>query len=342
MLTTYCAAWGVYYLVQDSIRRTVISKRKRRYRRTVREARQQQQGQGQGKDDDAGSDSDSPTAIADVAARRRAVSERFAPLSVLGRYVNPFPEWREQGAWEFVLWKSWYVLTTGRLWYDGGIGRLKRTLEGRDLIAKTLPVTLPDWRAYPSPSPAEQHDNLEDTVLISKSDLNEQGQAQSDERGTTTTTPTPRSGNLTYTWIGQSTFLLSYGGLTILTDPVFGVQPVPSVFSPTRITDLPCSIADILAHTRLDVVLISHNHYDHFDADVVPHVPESVTWIVPLGMRGLLKKSGVKRDDKIVELTWWEMRELEFAQAPQVKLGIQAVPALHWSARTPLDTNQSL
>lgn len=135
--------------------------------------------------------------------------------------------------------------------------------------------------------------------------------------------------------------LISYAGLNILTDPVFGAQPVASVFSPTRITPTPCTMGELVSNVSLDVVLVSHNHYDHFDASVVPLIPESATWIVPLGMRGLLTTSGKKTQEKIIELDWWQMKELQFS-AGQGTLKVQSIPAMHWSARTPLDTNQSL
>lgn len=139
--------------------------------------------------------------------------------------------------------------------------------------------------------------------------------------------------------MGQSTFLIAYAGMTILTDPVFEVQPVPSAWSPNRITDVPCTIQDIVSRVQLDIVLVSHNHFDHFDSRCVAHVPDTTTWIVPLGMRKLLRSCGVKNDHQIIELTWWEMKELDFHGT---RLDIQSIPAIHWSGRGPFDVNQSL
>jgi N-acyl-phosphatidylethanolamine-hydrolysing phospholipase D len=173
-VTGYCAAWGVYYLVQDTIRNSTISKRKRRFDNRVRRS------------------SSTPSRDVPKEERKAAVIERFASLSVLGRYVNPFSEWREQGAWEYVAWKSWILFIQGRLWYDGGLKKLKKTKEGRARIEGVLPVRQPDWDKYPqtasSRSPAEE----EDWHRMSKSDFEGEG-------GALSRLPS-EDGKIRYTW----------------------------------------------------------------------------------------------------------------------------------------------
>lgn len=143
------------------------------------------------------------------------------------------------------------------------------------------------------------------------------------------------------------------------------MQPIPSIFSPNRLNrTLPATLQEIVAKVNLDVILVTHNHFDHFDTAVVHLIPQTATWVVPMGMRSLLEKSGA-RSDRIVELDWWQERVLTFStqaagsaavatatskarfnssrQRQQNKrLNVRAFPALHWSARTGIDTNQSL
>lgn len=307
------------------MRRRIIKKRKQRHQKRIQEREQRQW---------------APSASRADQDEIQAIQDRFGSLSVLGRYCNPFPEWREQGAWEFVVWKTWYVLTTGKLWSDGGVGKARRSEEGKQRILETLPSTTPSWQKYKKSTDNSGVGGGAATPTLDEESWDKLSKSELTEKPGRSSSPSSSSDSLRYTWIGQSTMLLSYADLNILTDPVFGVQPVPSIFSPTRITPQPCTIADLVANVSLDVVVVSHNHYDHFDADVVPHIPEHVTWVVPLGMRGLLTRCGKERQDKIVELDWWEMRELQFG--PSASLRVKSIPAMHWSARTPLDTNQSL
>ena len=73
----------------------------------------------------------------------------------------------------------------------------------------------------------------------------------------------PNQGVPQYTWIGHSTFLIQYRGLNILTDPIFSERASPVSFAgPKRYTPPALSPSDL---PRIDVVVISHNHYDHLD-----------------------------------------------------------------------------
>jgi L-ascorbate metabolism protein UlaG (beta-lactamase superfamily) len=85
----------------------------------------------------------------------------------------------------------------------------------------------------------------------------------------------------------------------------------------------------------LDVVLISHSHYDHLDRTAVKRIarlhPEA-QWIVPLGLGGYIRPWGARR---IVELDWWQETEAR-------GLRVTATPARHFSARRPGDRNRTL
>ena len=140
--------------------------------------------------------------------------------------------------------------------------------------------------------------------------------------------------NPSVTWIGHATMFVRLAGKNILFDPVFAERASPFAFAgPKRIVPLPIDIADL---PRIDVVLISHNHYDHLDADAVARLaamPQgSPRFIVPLGLKAWFATLGITKVD---EYDWWqETREGE--------LSITFVPVQHWSRRRLDDTNQTL
>ncbi len=162
----------------------------------------------------------------------------------------------------------------------------------------------------------------------------------------------PRGGvdEHTATWIGHSTVLLQIGGLNVLTDPVFSPRASPVQWAgPLRIMP-PALPIELLP--PLDVVAISHNHYDHLDRLAVKQIalanPEA-TWIAPLGLGRFIRRWGARR---VVELDWWESaRESGIGSGESRESGkheirstleITATPARHFSARWFGDRNRSL
>jgi len=137
----------------------------------------------------------------------------------------------------------------------------------------------------------------------------------------------------TATWIGHSTILLQSGGLNIITDPVFSERAFPEQWlGPRRV--MPPGMA-IDALPPLDIVLLSHSHYDHLDKPAVKQLARAhplATWIVPLGLGSYVRGWGVR---EIVELDWWQKTEVK-------GLHITATPARHFSARRIGDRNKSL
>jgi N-acyl-phosphatidylethanolamine-hydrolysing phospholipase D len=126
---------------------------------------------------------------------------------------------------------------------------------------------------------------------------------------------------------------MEFGGCRVLTDPMLGeyASPVPSarlrrwVPAPVAPEGLP----------RIDVVLLSHNHYDHLDAPTVRRLARlqpDTAWCVPLGLAALLRRLGVRR---VHEFDWWEERQVGAAH-------VAAVPAQHFSARGVHDRNRTL
>ena len=142
-------------------------------------------------------------------------------------------------------------------------------------------------------------------------------------------TPAPKG--LNTTWLGHSTLLIQVDGHRIITDPV--LEKRVSLLGPSRFTPLP---EMDLSHIRhVDLVLISHNHYDHLNRfSIQTLAPVTQRFLVPLGVGPTLEKWGVPRE-KIQELDWWDNVTLG-------DLTLTATPAQHFSGRTPLDANKTL
>jgi L-ascorbate metabolism protein UlaG (beta-lactamase superfamily) len=142
----------------------------------------------------------------------------------------------------------------------------------------------------------------------------------------------------TVTWLGHSTALWQVNGLNLITDPHLGPRASPVGFAgPKRLTPVPLPLAEL---PRIDVVLISHNHYDHLDRDTVlalnrqPGGPP--LFVVPLGVDLWMQAEGITR---VQRMDWWDTLPLP---APGGALQLHFVPVQHWSSRTPFDRNATL
>jgi L-ascorbate metabolism protein UlaG (beta-lactamase superfamily) len=145
-------------------------------------------------------------------------------------------------------------------------------------------------------------------------------------------------GDATVTWIGHSTMLWQVAGLNLLTDPHFTQRASPfDWIGPPREVPLPATLAEL---PRIDVVLISHNHYDHLDRATVRQLAAQPggppLFLVPLGVDLWLRAEGI---DRVQRLDWWDRLELE---SPVGRVTAHFVPAQHWSSRTPWDRNATL
>ncbi|MEP6621816.1 MAG: MBL fold metallo-hydrolase [bacterium] len=135
------------------------------------------------------------------------------------------------------------------------------------------------------------------------------------------------------TWIGHSTVLLQMSGLNVLTDPVWSDRASPLKWiGPKRIMTPALPLAGL---PPLDVILISHSHYDHLDKRTVRQLARehaNAAWIVPLRLGQLLRDWGART---IIELDWWQSASVKSMQ-------ITATPARHFSARGINDRNETL
>ena len=140
--------------------------------------------------------------------------------------------------------------------------------------------------------------------------------------------------NPSVTWIGHATVLVRMAGKTVLFDPIFSDRASPLPFAGReRIVPLPIDIPEL---PKIDVVMISHNHYDHLDLDSVLRLaamPQgSPRFLVPLGLKAWFTERGITRVD---EYDWWQ-------STTEGPLTITMVPVQHWSRRTLTDTNETL
>lgn len=134
------------------------------------------------------------------------------------------------------------------------------------------------------------------------------------------------------TWVGHSTFLLQYRGINILTDPVFSERCSPVSFAgPKRYTPPALSLTDL---PKIDLVVISHNHYDHLDRSTVNFLGSQPMWAVPLKNKEWFVKEGIG-EEQIIELDWWESHTLE-------SFSVMATPAQHFSGRSLTDQSKNL
>ena len=137
----------------------------------------------------------------------------------------------------------------------------------------------------------------------------------------------------TATWIGHSTVLLQMGGLNVLTDPVFSQRAFPVQWmGPRRVMDPSLPLERL---PPLDVVLLSHSHYDHLDKPAVKRLARAhplAIWVVPLKLGAYVRGWGVKH---VVELDWWQSASVRGLQ-------VTSTPARHFSARRAGDRNKTL
>jgi L-ascorbate metabolism protein UlaG (beta-lactamase superfamily) len=145
---------------------------------------------------------------------------------------------------------------------------------------------------------------------------------------------TPATG-LRATWLGHSTVLIEIDGLRVLTDPVWGQRASPSrVAGPKRFQPVPVTLR---ALPPIDLVIVSHDHYDHLDYPTIRELAKcDVPFVTSLGVGAHLEAWGVA-PERITELDWWESHTL-----PNADLTVTAAPSQHFSGRGLRDRNATL
>jgi len=140
----------------------------------------------------------------------------------------------------------------------------------------------------------------------------------------------------TVTWLGHSTVLLQHQGINVLTDPMFSKYASPVTFAgPKRISAPGAAIAEL---PPIDVVVISHNHYDHLDTRSIRALGDAPLYFVPIGLRAWFVSKGIN-SERVVELDWWGKQQLDLATG---SLTVTATPSQHFSGRSLTDRNKTL
>lgn len=129
----------------------------------------------------------------------------------------------------------------------------------------------------------------------------------------------------TITWIGHSTFFLQYEGMNIITDPIWARR----LGFEKRLGQPGIPLSEV---PPIDLILISHSHYDHLHiASIRKLYRAGTTLVVPVGLKRKMLRKGFRN---CMEMEWWQ----------EIKLGkikLTFVPTQHWTRRTPWDTNTS-
>ena len=135
-----------------------------------------------------------------------------------------------------------------------------------------------------------------------------------------------RSSSASLTWIGHATFALRLGRKLIVTDPIWS----------SRLGLVTARLVDpgvaLHAMPKIDIVTISHAHYDHLDLPTLRRIGPETLYIVPRDVGDILTRAGLRN---VVELDWWQTHRVG-------GVSITLVPAQHWSMRVPWDRNRRL
>ncbi|MFL6538082.1 MAG: MBL fold metallo-hydrolase [Chthoniobacterales bacterium] len=150
--------------------------------------------------------------------------------------------------------------------------------------------------------------------------------------------PRPRQWSdtrLTAAWLGHSTVLINFYGITILTDPVLfpriGIRLPGFTVGPKRLTAAALSVREL---PPTDLILLSHAHFDHLDTRTLKRFGERTAVVTAKNTRDIL---GRMRFRDVTELRWGET--LRFVR-PAGELLVRAFRANHWGARVRRDTHR--
>jgi N-acyl-phosphatidylethanolamine-hydrolysing phospholipase D len=131
------------------------------------------------------------------------------------------------------------------------------------------------------------------------------------------------------TWVGHASVLLQVGGVNILIDPIWSRRCFPVQWAgPARL--VPPGL-DFDALPPIDIVVISHDHYDHLDKNTVKRLAarfgDAPTWVAPLVYKRWLSRLGIS---KVVELDWWQEGTVPTVAGD---VSLTAVPSRHYTRR---------
>lgn len=267
---------------------------------------------------------------------------RFQSAVVAGMFVNPFEEYRPQTAFEFMIVR---ILELFESIYGSRIeihDKLPNPKDGAVEVEDLLKVHKPNLEQIRYNSKIFQQclqtGNFEN--LLSKI-----SPKLFDYKCDIKYLPSIHE-QMILTWLGQSCCLLQISGINFLTDPILSEHLISEKFGPKRLNKPPMSFEDIKYATNdnLNFVLVSHDHPDHLQMNLIKKFGNSTTWIVPLGLKKKFAKRGVY---KVIEMDWWDTVPINDYITTQGRINddiyeIECVPAMHWSGRYVFDSNKSL
>lgn len=132
--------------------------------------------------------------------------------------------------------------------------------------------------------------------------------------------------------INHASVLIQMAGLNVLTDPIWSNRASPVTWAgPERFHPPALALVDL---PPIDVVLVSHNHYDHCDLPTLQALQQRFAplFVTPLGNAALIAQA---TGGRVVSLDWWQTHVL-------AGLTLHLTPARHWSSRFIVDRNQAL
>jgi L-ascorbate metabolism protein UlaG (beta-lactamase superfamily) len=140
---------------------------------------------------------------------------------------------------------------------------------------------------------------------------------------------------ITTAWIGHATVLINFFGIKVLTDPVLfpriGIRLPGFTIGPKRLTAPALEFHEL---PKIDIVLLSHAHFDHFDLRTLHCFDENTSVITAPETRDLLRWTRLR---EITELRWRERKSLKTAAGD---VNILAFPVKHWGARKQRDMHR--
>jgi L-ascorbate metabolism protein UlaG (beta-lactamase superfamily) len=143
--------------------------------------------------------------------------------------------------------------------------------------------------------------------------------------------PPLAEGEMRATWVGHATVLVEMPGLTVLTDPIWSERSGPFGIGPKRVTEPGIRFEDL---PKVDLIVVSHNHYDHMDLDTVQRLWErdKPLIVTPLGNETLIRRTGAK------------VTSLDWGKRITIRPGIDVAVTRnhHWSSRWFTDRNRAL
>lgn len=141
--------------------------------------------------------------------------------------------------------------------------------------------------------------------------------------------------HVTAAWLGHSTVLINFFGINVLTDPVLfarvGIRIPGLTIGPKRLTAPALTIREL---PRVDVILLSHAHFDHFDLRTLRRFSKETIVVTAAQTTDLLRATRLR---KIIELRWGEETTLECAAG---SLQVRAFRVNHWGTRLRHDSHR--